>query len=221
MDDPRPATVEGGLTYRWRPAADPSEPSIILLHGRSGDETVMWVVAEALPSSGLMISPRGLFPLAGGGFSWSEGASSGRPRFEDFKPGVAALKRLIDSLTVERGLDQDRLILVGFSQGAALAFAFAGEGRHPQGIIALAGLLPGGDLGRLGDIPIFWGHGTKDTLVPIESARSDVERLRRAGASVQMCEAEVGHRVGVECMRGLKRWWLAHFPTSRPPQRGE
>ena len=141
-----------------------------------------------------------------------EPPSTGRSTFEDFRPGVTFVERLLDTLAAERGLDRGRMVLVGFSQGAALAFAVAREDRlRPRGIVALAGVLPDGDVGRLRGIPIFWGHGTQDTHVPIEAARADVERLRRVGASVQMCEADVEHRVGVECMRGLKQWWLAHF----------
>jgi predicted esterase len=212
MVDPAPAGGEDEQIYRWRPGTDPAEPAVVLLHGRTGDETVMWVVAEALPTAGWMISPRAPFPTTDGGFSWSEPAHAGKSKFEDFDQGVAALRSLLDRLSDERGIDRRRMILVGFSQGAALAFAVARHGHlQPLGIVALAGFLPDGDPGPLRAIPIFWGHGTRDTRVPIETARVDVEKLRRAGASVQFCEADVEHRVGVECMRGLKQWWISHF----------
>lgn len=216
MDEPRLAGGEGGLIYRWR-AARPDDPPVILLHGRTGDESVMWVVAEALPSKGLMVAPRAPFPSAEGGYSWEEPLPPGRPSFDEFGPAVAAVGALLDRLEVERGLDRSRMILVGFSQGAGLAFAVARDERmRPQGVVALAGFLPEGDVSHLGRIPIFWGHGTLDRLVPIGQARADVARLRQIGASVQLCEADVEHRVGVECMRGLKQWWQARFSGDGP-----
>ncbi|MGD8822778.1 MAG: hypothetical protein PVG63_06725, partial [Anaerolineales bacterium] len=63
-------------------------------------------------------------------------------------------------------------------------------------------------------VPVYWGHGTEDELIPIEHARHDVERLRTAGVDVSFCEAEVGHKVGVECTRGLKTWFEDHFPSA-------
>jgi phospholipase/carboxylesterase len=212
MSDPRLADGDGGLVYRWRAGTDPADPPVVLLHGWTGDENVMWVVAEALPSNGLMIAPRGPFPSPNGGYGWEESHTAEGTTFDDLQPGVTALKALLERLANERGFKRSRVILVGFSQGAALAFAAARDlAVRPQGIIALAGFLPDGDAANLGGLPVFWGHGTLDTRVPIERARSDVGRLRRVGAAVQFCEAEVDHRVGVECMRGLRRWWLAHF----------
>jgi phospholipase/carboxylesterase len=212
MDDPRLSGGDGVLIYRWREAMEADDPAVMLLHGRTGDETVMWVVAEALPSRGLMVAPRAPFVSTNGGYSWEEPPPTGKATFEGFEPSVSALEALLDRLEDERGLDRRRLILVGFSQGTALAFAVARDERtRPQGIVALAGFLPDGNVGHLRDVPIFWGHGTLDTKVPIERARADVERLRRVGTSVQFCEAEVEHRVGVECMRGLRQWWQARF----------
>jgi phospholipase/carboxylesterase len=215
MSDPRLAGGETVLVYRWQTATEPGDPPVVLLHGRTGDESVMWVVAEALPSNGLTIAPRAPFPSPGGGYSWEEPLPDGKTTVEEFESAVIDLKMLIDKLEIERDLDRARMILVGFSQGAALAFAAArDESLRPQGIIALAGFLPEGDAAHLRGIPIFWGHGTLDTLVPIEQARSDVERLHRIGASVQFCEADIEHRVGVECMRGLKQWWRDRFSGS-------
>jgi predicted esterase len=97
---------------------------------------------------------------------------------------------VVDELAAEDGLDRDEFILMGFSQGAAISFALAGLGMLvPRAIICLA-----------------WGHGTQDELVPAERARMDVERLHKAGADVTYCEADVDHRLGIECTRGLKGW---------------
>jgi phospholipase/carboxylesterase len=95
---------------------------------------------------------------------------------------------------------------MGFSQGAALAFAAAQGGMKVAGIIALAGFVPYGDLQGLENVPVFWGHGTHDELVPVERARKDVKRLLDGAAEVHFCEADVGHKLGIECTRGLKHW---------------
>src|SRR3990172_1869384 len=222
MADPRLSGGNGLLFYRWRPAANPADPAVVLLHGRTGDESVMWIVADALPSMGLMIAPRGPFSVSEGGFSWVGPIAREKGTFEDLRSGVTALETLLDRLEVERGLDRDQMVLVGFSQGAALAFAPPkAERLRPRGIVALAGFLPRGDPAHLRGIPIFWGHGTQDTLVPIGMARSDVERLHEVDDSVQFCEADVGHRIGVDCMRGLNQWWLSHFSRRESIETGD
>jgi predicted esterase len=55
--------------------------------------------------------------------------------------------------------------------------------------------------------PFFVVHGTKDQMVTIERARSSVEILEQAGAQVTYCEDEVGHKVSVTCLRGLKKFF--------------
>jgi predicted esterase len=212
MGDPRLAGGGDHLVYRWQPADEPDSVPVILLHGHTGDETVMWVVTKALPTKGMIVAPRGLYLASEGGYSWTQAIRPGRGTLDDLAPSVLALSTLIDELEREAELDRTRMILVGFSQGAALAFAAAGDDRlRPQGIVALAGFLPEGAQAHLSGMPVYWGHGTQDTRIPIEEARGDVERLWAAGARVEMCEADVGHRVGVECMRGLHQWWEAHF----------
>lgn len=83
-------------------------------------------------------------------------------------------------------------------------------------IVSLAGFLPQGDLENLNGIPVYWGHGISDPLVPIEKAREAVQTLKRAGADVLLCEAQVGHKVGLECTRGLKDWLVKQFSLDHP-----
>lgn len=205
-----PQLVEGGpgrLAYRVRAGSDPHVPPILLIHGFGGDENVLWVVQSALPDGGFMAAPRGPYPAGIGGFAWRAEDVGPTGSISDLGTGVDALAGWVKVLTDDFGVDEKAAVLVGFSQGSALAFSAVALGAvHPFALVALAAYLPEGDLVRLRGIPVFWGHGTLDDKVPAQRAREDVARLEAAGAAVTYCEAEVGHKVGVECMRGLKRW---------------
>ena len=126
---------------------------------------------------------------------------------EDFKPAISAVDQTLETLGNEHAFDREKLVLMGFSQGAALCFALAETLQTtPKAVIALAGYYPEGEPGRIAQIPVFWGHGIRDELVPVERAREDVKMLEDLGANVQYCETDVGHKLGIECTRGLKNW---------------
>jgi predicted esterase len=201
---------DGRLAYRVRAGAS---PALLLLHGLSGDEGVMWVLETALPVGCLMVSPRGLFPYAEGGYSWVPGGQRGLPAQGSFAESVSGVRQLMRDLTDPAGRTGSAWILVGFSQGAALAFAVANHlPRQPMAIVALAAFLPEGEWGGIRGVPVYWGHGTQDERVPIVRARRDVARLRAAGAEVTLCETHVGHKLGIECLRGLKTWLAETLP---------
>lgn len=196
-----------GLTYRVRPAAQVGDPSFLLLAGYGGDEDVLWVIESSLPGGGLVASPRGLFPAEGGGYAWVDRNLGPGGSLHDFDPVRKPLTDWVLHLEHQHGLVIANTYLVGFSQGSALAFAVSAfRDLQPKGLAALAAYLPDGDLGGLEGLPIFWSHGTRDERVPVARARSDVQRLRAAGAKIAYCETDTGHKVGIECMRTLKEW---------------
>ena len=53
----------------------------------------------------------------------------------------------------------------------------------------------------------FVAHGTKDETVTIDRARASIALLEQAGAHVTYCEDEVGHKVSVKCLQGLKNFF--------------
>jgi phospholipase/carboxylesterase len=180
---------------------------VIMLHGLGGDENSMWVLEHALPSGVSIVTPRAPFQTGERNFSWVDNALHGWPRKEDFLPAVEALKGLINELEIEIGLVQDDLMLMGFSQGAALAFATADDPEiSPKAVIAAATFLPAGDFSNLEGLPIFWGHGVRDEWISIERARRGSQALKDVGAQVHFCETDVGHKLGVECLNGLQGW---------------
>ncbi len=185
-----------------------------MLHGLAGDENVMWSLETALPTESLLVAPRGPHPQPQGGFSWNPGIDAWPPLVSEFSEAVGRLEALLDFLQAEYSLDRNHVVLMGFSNGAAMSFAAAMTPMtvQPQGIIAIAGHLPTGDLSHLRTIPIYWGHGSKDTFIPIEDANADVERLRELQVPVTFCEADVGHKLGAQCLRNLKAWYTQEFP---------
>ncbi len=225
LQDSTQTMTVGEWTLRVREPDGPGPfPAILLLHGWTGDENVMWVFASRLPKGALMIAPRGLYPAPDGGYSWQPHRQDAWPSVAGFRPAVDALAGLLDRL--EAGLPgilaagYHRPSLVGFSQGAALAYTFALA--HPQRVERLAGLagfLPEGTERLVENRPlegkaVFVAHGAQDTRVPVERARRSVELLQKAGAQVIYCEEDVGHKLSVGCFRGLEEFFKGGLNSS-------
>lgn len=196
-----------------QPSGDGPHPVIVLLHGWTGDEKVMWVFADSLPDESWVFAPRGLFPTAQGGYGWQSKLSRSWPDMDDFLPAAQAVRSLLRDLALRFPSASQGLIRpywMGFSQGAALAYAIAL--RYPEmvaAVMGLAGFLPNGagefvNDAPLRDIPVFVTHGTQDRLVPVTRARQAVQILESAGALVSYCEDDVGHKLSANCLRGMQ-----------------
>ncbi len=208
--------VVAGTEARWREAGGAHAPQVILLHGLTGDEDVMWVFEPAFPPAASLLTLRAPFAFPGGGYSWVDPEHGPMPAI----PAFAEAARLVALAASEArsGGQAHALVLAGFSQGAALALSAVALGTVcPAAVVALAGILPAGDLDGLRTVPIFWAHGTRDQVVPVDRARRDAERLRQAGASLTYCEADIGHKLGAECFEALRRW-LADQPLDVSPR---
>lgn len=214
---------EGVVEYQdWtlrirRPEGPGPHQVLLLLHGWTGDENVMWIFTPRLPKSSLLIAPRGLKPAPQGGYSWNTIHRGGWASVSDFRPAVDALLDLIVDLkdgqaaSLLDGMEADfsKTSLLGFSQGAALTYIFSLL--HPervQRLAGLAGFIPEGAQELIQSTPLkgkraFVAHGRQDETVPIEKARQAVELLEQAGAQVTYCEDDVGHKLSASCFRGL------------------
>jgi phospholipase/carboxylesterase len=114
-----------------------------------------------------------------------------------------------------RGMAAHRIVLAGFSQGAAMSL-LTGL-RHKErlgGIAGLSGYLPmaGGTAAERSDAnvltPIFMGHGTQDEIVDIERGAASRELLRALGHDVEWHQYPMGHSVCTEEIADLNRWLL-------------
>ena len=189
-----------------------SYPLVLLLHGWTGDENSMWIFGNRVPSRSIKLAPRAFHRSPLGGYSWCDNCQVTRMDLDDLRPAVEKLRRLIRKLPFSQ-FTITSLHLMGFSQGASVALSWLYL--YPEEIktlVSLSGRLPGqlnylpADA-RLKGKPIYWGHGTKDELVPVEHARNGVSQLQAAGADVLYCEDEVGHKISASCFRGMEDYY--------------
>jgi phospholipase/carboxylesterase len=210
-----PAAEQAGLMHRVSRGVGPSpRPAIVMLHGRQGDEDAMWLLRKALPDGWLVVSPRGLVPDPDGAYDWRPRGRRVWPTLADFDAAVAAIARFTQALPALYGADPGAVFFMGFSQGAAAAFALTMTHRHlVSGVASVVGFVPAecgapGDVRTLADLPVFMAVGRNDPIIPLSRSRACARALRSIGADLTYREYNAGHKLSTQGMRDLRSWWL-------------
>jgi len=205
---------QNGWTFRVQPPDDKIRARLlVLLHGWTGNEEVMWIFTHRLARRYWLLAPRGPIATHEGGYGWLPFLPEISPSVADFKPVIDLLIEQIDLWASQNQVDAGQINLMGFSQGASLAYAFAMLNPARTGsVAALAGPLPGGWEKLAGGVdlrekPFYIAHGTKDHTVPVSQARQAAATLEKLGARVTYCEAEVGHKLSTGCLHGLESFF--------------
>src|SRR5205823_523521 len=109
--------------------------------------------------------------------------------------------------------DSPKPILLGFSQGAAMAIGVALlRPDLPSAVLSFSGVPPAieprelASAGKLKEFPVFAAHGEHDTLLPIELGRTVRDELVRLGLSVDWHEYPMGHMVIPDELNDARRW---------------
>ena len=117
-----------------------------------------------------------------------------------------------------RGIDPQRILLAGFSQGGAIALAAGLRRKTPLGgLIALSTYLPGAEAAgeSIGDDaatqPIFMAHGGADPVIPITYAERSAQLLQSFGFEVEWHRYPMAHQVCDEEIRDLGDWMAQRF----------
>jgi phospholipase/carboxylesterase len=195
------------------------EQVVMLNHGWTGDERSMWIFASQLPKSAWLIAPRAPYISRHekyAGYSWVEKRSDRFSALKDFESAKAAYWNLLDQLSVALELNMEKVALVGFSQGAALNYALTFDApERINALAALAGFAPDGSADLAGNAPfegkkVFIAHGSQDETVPLEMAQESRKIMESAGADVEYCESNVGHKMGANCFRSLKLFFESY-----------
>lgn len=209
--------VIDGWPFRIQKPSQPDETRVILLlHGHLGNENVMWTLTKPLSDNYYMLAPRAPIKLGINQYSWHE--------IQPQWPGISYYRQISDQLLKridiwrqEERIKANQVDVMGFSQGAVLAYSLALL--YPERIRKVAGLsgfIPQSwqkslTLGSLKEKKIFITHGTRDDIVPITSAYQTASWLRNLDADVTFCESNTGHKIGIDCVNELELFF--RFPN--------
>ena len=201
----QPVLVQG-------PGLAASRAAMILLHGRNAGPENILELARAFPHPAFSF----LAPAAAGRTWYPFSFLSELARNE---PGLSSGLRVIAGLVAQAeaaGIPRQRVVVLGFSQGACLASEFLERhaGRY-GGLIALSGGLigPPGTRwdwpGDFGGTPVFLGCSDTDPHVPRDRVEESAEVFTRKGASVtRRIYPGLGHEVNqdeLQFVRDLMR----------------
>lgn len=201
-----------GLVHRvYEPTPPGPRPTVIMVHGRQGDENVMWIFKNTLPADWLLIAPRAPQLDTPGNYSWDVRPSGQWPRYDDLLPGAITLLDFIHALPDHYAVDWGQLYLMGFSQGAAVSLVAAMQDDVPlRAVASLVGFMPVVEpetaIG-LRDMPVFMSVGRQDESVPCKVAERTAKTLIDVGARLDYRSYDTGHRLNARGMRDLKAWW--------------
>ena len=130
--------------------------------------------------------------------------------------GIAESVTLIDELIaneIDRGINENNILLAGFSQGGAIALqAGLTLPRKIAGIIALSTYLPmtaecvAGISDEKLTTPIFMAHGVIDEVIRIQYAQASRDKLKAREANVEWHEYDIAHSVSNEEVDDLSLW---------------
>lgn len=176
-----------------------AQAAMLLLHGRGASAEDILSLAQEFDRPGFAY-----FAPQAAGSTWYPHRFLVPP--QENEPWLSsALARVEDVLAqiLHAGIARERVILLGFSQGACLTLEFAARNAQRYGgIVGLSGALigpldaPREDTGSLAGTPVFLGCSDRDFHVPKEYVERTAESLRTLGGEVtERYYPDLGHSV--------------------------
>ncbi len=200
-DEPRDAGSRAPVSVAAAPSTNavalparepPATHLVVLLHGVGADaasfQDIGRALAPDLPHADMLV-PDGFHPFDGAptGRQWfSLNGVTDQNRPARIRTGGEEVSRWIDAELARRGLGGERLVLVGFSQGAMIS-AWLGMFRTPRpaAVVLLSGRVDVDGAPPVGPpFPVLVAHGDRDTRILPSLVEPGAKTLQASGARV-------------------------------------
>lgn len=203
---------------------DPA-PVLILLHGVGSNEQDLMGLAPALDRRFLVISVRAPITLQHGSYAWYHVQFTGGGHVIDAAEAESSrlrLLRFVDEVIASYNVDEERIFLMGFSQGCIMSLA-AGltEPRRFAGIVGMSGrLLPdiltkAAPHEQLRGLPLLVVHGTFDRVLAIEYGRAIRDAMEKLPVDLTYREYPMDHGISDASFAFIGEWLAGRLEAGR------
>ncbi|MEQ1503734.1 MAG: carboxylesterase [Myxococcota bacterium] len=208
--------------------AEAATAAVIWLHGlgASGHDFEPIVPHVAVPGLRFVFPHAPEAPVTiNGGYvmpSWYDIRSlDHRSKDREDPAGVRASSVAVGELIareVGRGIPESRVLLAGFSQGGAMALHCGLRRPTPlAGVLVLSGYLVLTDTvetemtAAAKATPFWFGHGTRDEVVPVAGGRASYDRVTALGVSATWHDWPIGHEVSGDEVRAIRTFFASRL----------
>jgi predicted esterase len=189
-------------------------PTLVMMHGLTGTANLIRPLAESLLSPGMnLILPEATIPHPKRGFAWwlrdeppSEPLNSFSLRQVD-----ESVESIVNFINLQSS--DEKLLLGGFSQGAAMAtevFMHKKIQHRVLGLVLISGksVRPKELYESLLDhpVPVVWMHGDRDKIVSMEQAFELSNLIEKANCPILKLQHHKGHMVDLNQKNLIIEW---------------
>ena len=213
------AGFPGQHPHHGQPALAAGEPleharaAMLMLHGRGASAEDILSLASELDQPGFSY----LAPQARANTWYPNRFLVPIEQNEPWLSSALAVVGAVISSIEQAGIPAEKIMLLGFSQGACLALEYsARNARRYGGVVGLSGALigpdgmPRNDSGSLEGTPVFLGCSDRDMHVPRERVGETAEVMRQLGAEVtERIYPDMGHTINQDEIDFVRRMMIS------------
>lgn len=185
-----------GFIHRFVPSpAGRRDLALLLLHGTGGNEDDLLDLGRQLSPDAALLSPRGNV-LENGAPRFFRRLADGVFDLEDVRLRAAQLAAFVDCALTRYGVEETRVVAIGYSNGANIAAAtmLLHPGRiHAAALLRAMVVLEPSPLPDLSGAAVLLSSGVLDPIVPDSHVTRLADIFRHAGASVDVRRQQASH----------------------------
>lgn len=194
-------------------AGNPELAPVLLLHSTGGDENQLVPVAEMIAPDHPILSIRGrindnginrYFKLRGSG-----GFTQANFDLESLEEESRWLAKEIQTLAQTHQINLEKLIAVGYSNGANVALSMLLKGIFTfEKVIAFHGMQLSATkpTDKAVSTKLFLSHAENDPIVPAHNFNALVNELENAACPIEIYKTSYGHQLTEEELLAAKKW---------------
>ena len=191
-------------------------PLLVVLHGRgsNAENSMNW--ASQLGKEWLVVTIQAPHLMEIEKYQWYPMEFQGKKRIYDYNDMLESKDLVLNTirhLQQENSINDQKIVVAGFSQGAYMAGLIAlEEPSIVEGVAILSGgLVPEVEIGKkLGeswrDLEVFISHGRQDAVLDFEEARASANFLAELDIKVTARWYDSGHTISSQNFQDLYNW---------------